>query len=92
MFFETLENRSLFSVSLSAGVLTITGTNLNDAITIDKNSSGQVAVKDDGVLHNYSWASVSKIVVNAGAPRAPRFSSAPPIFMKPFAISRKSVD
>ena len=65
MFFETLENRTLFSVSLASGVLTVTGTNLNDAITVSKNAAGQVAVNDDGAAHTYAWTSVNKVVVNS---------------------------
>jgi Ca2+-binding RTX toxin-like protein len=65
MFFETLERRSLFSVSLSAGVLTVTGTNLNDTITVSKNAAGQVSVNNDGTVNNFAWASVNQIVVNA---------------------------
>jgi Ca2+-binding RTX toxin-like protein len=64
MFFETLESRSLFSVSLAAGVLTVTGTSLNDAITITKNAAGQVSVNNDGSVSNFTWASVNKVVVN----------------------------
>jgi hypothetical protein len=64
MFFETLENRSLFSVSLSAGILTVTGTNLNDSIVLSKNGAGQVSVNDDGAVSNFSWASVNEIIVN----------------------------
>src|SRR4051794_843236 len=65
MFFETLENRSLFSVSLSAGVLTVTGTNLNDTLIVSKNSAGQVSVNDNGAVHNYAWNSVNQVNVNA---------------------------
>ncbi|HSV15210.1 MAG TPA: hypothetical protein VLI90_13205, partial [Tepidisphaeraceae bacterium] len=66
MFFETLENRSLFSVSLSAGVLTVTGTPAADVISIVKNASGGITVTDDGVVDNFSSVSVAHVAVNAG--------------------------
>jgi Ca2+-binding RTX toxin-like protein len=65
MFFEVLESRRHFSVSLSAGVLTVTGTNSNDTITVDKNAAGNLTVVEPAGTHTYAWASVNKIVVLA---------------------------
>ena len=42
MFFEPLESRRLYSVSLVTGVLTITGTPAADTISVDKNAAGGI--------------------------------------------------
>jgi Ca2+-binding RTX toxin-like protein len=69
--FESLETRSMMSATLAAGVVTITGTGLNDVITVNKDAAGRLSVNDNGTVHNFAWAAVNKVVANllAGADR-----------------------
>jgi Ca2+-binding RTX toxin-like protein len=72
MLFESLENRRLMSVSLSAaGVLTVTGKNdINpvnaDAINIYA-SGTNLKVNDNGVLSTFQLSKVKSLVVNLRA-------------------------
>jgi hypothetical protein len=63
MFFETLESRQLFSVSLVAGTLTVNGTNSADTFVIGK-SGNSIFVQDGITQHGYSSSLINKIVVN----------------------------
>jgi len=49
---EPLENRSLLSASLVAGVLTITGTSLNDQINVSTSLKGKVNVSEKTIVIN----------------------------------------
>jgi len=67
MFFETLETRRLYSMSLVNGTLTVTGTANADAITIHKNTAGGLHVVEPAGTHDFAAGAVAKLVVNAGA-------------------------
>jgi hypothetical protein len=64
MLFETLESRQLFSVSLVAGTVTVTGSNLADTIAINKGSNNSINIQDGPTGHIYPSSLISKIVVN----------------------------
>ncbi len=64
MFFEVLEKRRLLSVSLnSAGVLTVTGTNLADLIRVGQ-ARTTVSVHEGAKITNFPLAKVKKLVIN----------------------------
>src|SRR4051812_40782258 len=58
---EGLEQRQLMSATLLNSILTITGTNNNDALTLDTSGS-QVVVNDNGVVRSFS--SVRQVLVD----------------------------
>jgi len=63
---ERLEERAVpaVTVSLAAGVLTVTGTSANDSIVL-KQASGRVSVT--GVATTYAASSINSVVINDGA-------------------------
>ena len=61
---EGLEDRRLMSVTLSAGVLTVTGTPGADRIEFERDGD-RIRVRDNGRDHRVSYAAVQRIVVNA---------------------------
>jgi Ca2+-binding RTX toxin-like protein len=63
-FFEPLESRRLLSASLVNGVLTVTGTELNDVIAISQDKT-RVRVNEDGRVTAFTSSLVKRIVVNA---------------------------
>ena len=67
MFFETLESRRMFSVSLANGLLTVNGTGAADTISIHKNTTGQLVVVEPAGTHTFAANAVAKVAVNAGA-------------------------
>jgi hypothetical protein len=60
---EHLESRTLMSASLNAGVLTVTGTDAADRISI-RQRRGTVILDDNGALHTYAAADVRKVVID----------------------------
>jgi hypothetical protein len=66
---ESLEGRRLLSVSLSHGVLNVTGTHGADDISIsaDPTTPGMVDVSLNGKMSTFSAAKISRIKINAGA-------------------------
>src|SRR5213078_2051060 len=61
-FIEPLEQRALLSVSLNAGVLTVTGTGGADRIEVQKRADkGQV----NGSERGFALSSVHKIVISS---------------------------
>ncbi len=68
MMIENLESRRLMSVSLdpASKLLTITGTDNADAITV-KVVNGQLNVKDNAASKNFSLAAVQKLAIFARA-------------------------
>jgi Ca2+-binding RTX toxin-like protein len=63
--FETLENRRLLAATLSGGVLTVTGTEGNDIIEVQKRSeSGQLKLELNGTETRYALSDVQKIVID----------------------------
>jgi hypothetical protein len=66
--FETLENRRLLSVSISNGVLSITGTGVADSIVVKyiAGNTGELRVKGLGAGQIFSDAGISKIMINGG--------------------------
>src|SRR5689334_19825065 len=66
-FIETLENRRLLSITLSGGVLTVTGTAGADHIEFQKRASeGKLKVEANGVERKFALSSVTKIVALGG--------------------------
>ena len=65
MQIEDLETRVLLSHTLAGGVLTITGTSGKDTITL-KLLGNQITLSDDGVVSNFTPASITSILINAG--------------------------
>jgi Ca2+-binding RTX toxin-like protein len=63
-FFEPLEGRSLMSASIVNGVLTVTGTDRNDTITISQDTA-RVRVNEGGRVSAFALASVKRITVHA---------------------------
>jgi Ca2+-binding RTX toxin-like protein len=62
---QFLESRRLLAASLSAGVLTVTGTNSADIIELDLRDNGQLKVEINDVEQNFSYSAVNRIVINA---------------------------
>lgn len=62
---EPIEPRRLLSSSLSAGVLTVTGTTGNDvvAISVDRVNPAKLKVSEGGVVKRFDRAAVNRIVV-----------------------------
>jgi Ca2+-binding RTX toxin-like protein len=60
---EGLEGRRLMSVTLSAGVLTVTGTAAADKVEFERDGD-RIRVRDNGRDLRVSYAAVTKIVVN----------------------------
>jgi Ca2+-binding RTX toxin-like protein len=64
---EDLEGRRLLSVSLSGGVLTVTGTAGADRIELQKRADdGELRVDDNGRETDFALSGVTKIVVLGG--------------------------
>jgi len=66
---EALEGRTLLSsVILSSGVLTVNGNSTADHIEVQKRADkGQLRVEINGSERAFSFASVKKVVINAGS-------------------------
>jgi hypothetical protein len=66
---ESLETRRLLSVSLSHGVLKVTGTHGADVISIsaDPTTQGMVDVSLNGKMSTFSVSKISRIKISAGA-------------------------
>ena len=66
--FESLESRTLLSVSLSGGTLTITGTPGKDNIVVAKKSRTVVQVTGAGPTKTYTTATFSgyRLSINGG--------------------------
>jgi Ca2+-binding RTX toxin-like protein len=63
--FEALENRKFFSTSMGpGGLLTITGTNSNDQISVDTFNGNKLRVIDNGLIRDYALNAVKKIVAS----------------------------
>jgi len=60
---DALEQRRMLSVTLSNGVLTLTGTGGNDVATFAPSGSN-LLVSDNGTNYSYALTSVNQIVVN----------------------------
>src|SRR5689334_16321432 len=61
---ETLESRQLMSVSLSSGLLTVTGTDGADTIEIAKRlDKGAIQVELNGVERRFALSSVNKVEI-----------------------------
>ena len=65
MQFEQLESRRLMSVSLSGGVLTLTGDNAAQTMRVDVSGTNLVANDGLGTVHTAAISAVNSIVVNA---------------------------
>jgi Ca2+-binding RTX toxin-like protein len=65
-FFESLETRKLMSASFVNGVLTVTGTELNDVITIWQDNA-RIRVNDNGRSSAFDLSRVTKVVVKGRA-------------------------
>ena len=63
-FFEPLESRQMFSVSLVNGIVRVHGTPMNDTIAVSQDST-RVRVNDNGTVTLFAAASVKRVVVNA---------------------------
>jgi len=64
--FENLEPRRLLAVTLSNGVLTVTGFNAADRIEIQRRADdGEVRVEHNGQEFDFPIGSVTRVVVNA---------------------------
>jgi Ca2+-binding RTX toxin-like protein len=63
---EAMESRRLMSVSLSGGVLTVTGTVYEDVITVQANST-QIAVTDNGPGQVFPLSAVATVRVIGGS-------------------------
>jgi len=61
--FETLESRRLFSVTLTDGVLTVTGTESADQLVVGRNDT-MIVVNDNGTASQWNPAEVSSIAIN----------------------------
>ncbi len=61
---ELLESRRLLSVTLEAGVLTVTGTEQADQLAVGR-STTMIVVNDNGTSSEWDPAQVQSIVVNA---------------------------
>ena len=61
---EGLEDRRLMSVTLSAGVLTVTGTAAADRVEFERDGD-RIRVRENGSERRFSYAAVTKIVVNS---------------------------
>lgn len=62
-FFEPLETRKLMSASLVNGVLTVSGSNLNDVIAVSQDAT-RVRVNENGVVSAFALSSVNSVVVD----------------------------
>src|SRR5688500_6566639 len=65
MQFEQLESRRLMSVSLSGGVLTLTGNNAAQTMRVDVSGTNLVASDGLGTVRTAAVSAVNSIVVNA---------------------------
>ena len=65
MQIEQLENRFVLTHVLIGGVLTVTGTNGNDTITLNLSGS-QLKLSDDGHISMIPLASITSIQIDAG--------------------------
>jgi Ca2+-binding RTX toxin-like protein len=63
---EYLESRRLFTVTLTDGVLTVTGTDDGDQLVIGRNQT-QIIVNDNGTASNWNPDDVTHIVINGMA-------------------------
>jgi Ca2+-binding RTX toxin-like protein len=63
-FFEPLERRRLMSASIVNGVLTVTGTELNDSVSISQDNA-RVRVNEGGRVTAFALGRVKRIVVHA---------------------------
>ena len=61
--FDALESRRLFAVTLTDGVLTVTGTEEADHLAVGRNET-MIVVNDNGTSSNWNPAEVTSIVVN----------------------------
>jgi len=62
---EPLENRSLLTASLVAGVLTITGTSLNDQINVSTSTKGKVNVSEKTIVINGNQTIITNLGTTA---------------------------
>ena len=62
--FQPLESRRLLSVTLEAGVLTVTGTDAADQLGVGRNMT-MIVVNDNGTSSEWNPADVTSIVINA---------------------------
>jgi len=61
---ESLESRRLLTVTLEAGVLTVTGTDNADTLGVGRNAT-MIVVNDNGTSSEWNPADVTSIVINA---------------------------
>jgi Ca2+-binding RTX toxin-like protein len=63
-FFESIESRTLLSATLNNGLLTVSGTEAADVVTVVDNGAGQIAVNVNGTIDNFQSAQVTTISVS----------------------------
>ncbi len=62
---DTLESRRLMAATLANGVLTVTGTNGNDIIELDRKTATELKVEIGTSEQKFDFTKITRIVVNA---------------------------